>query len=703
MLDLKRYLEEWTKGYILYISKIELIKFKGYQHAEFVFPEPESGKNIVIIGGMNGYGKTTILEALYLCLYGKDALPHLARAGLKTDEYRGYPTFLEKCLNGEAKRDGADTMSVRIVINRTKNKGIDIVRRWYFRPTGTWQDEEAIVRELGKSDSSVPKKDGKNGFLLSELLEEQYVPAHVAPFFFFDGEEVKKLADQSRIEQVKQGLEGLLGVVVLRNLVERLKAFEQNKSSSLTTVNIENIEKLESTLKEDLERLKSLNTEQQSNFEKSTSLKAERQSLLERIVSAGGGGGDVATVKDLVEEREQYRVEQRNIQNQLSKILVDKLPFYLMPSRLLSDFKNQLRSELLLSQWQNECKSLQPKREKFLFELLEKVDPKFSPSLTKEQEDILKLRIEAAWESLFLPPPPDSAEEVKHDYLHDELKKKALAFLGGLSVGQKEIHNLINSKNELEGRIDEISKRISRVEGIDRDGTLAELKNKLNDLIAEIDQLEALQGNSQREIASLEAIVHQTKAKLENEKQRQDASSPVRSIIEKSERTRNAIEELIPSLFPLKVKQLSSAMTKVYKNLAHKSQVSKIVIDNDGTTKILSDNGKELSFDRSAGENQIFATALIAGLAEVSKIRAPLVVDTPLGRLDSKHRKNIFDFWTGDGTRQVILLSQDEEISSSHIQTIKKNVCKTYLLEHTDVGDGIGRTVAVEDKYFGAN
>jgi DNA sulfur modification protein DndD len=191
--------------------------------------------------------------------------------------------------------------------------------------------------------------------------------------------------------------------------------------------------------------------------------------------------------------------------------------------------------------------------------------------------------------------------------------------------------------------------------------------------------------------------------KAADEKQRQDASSPVRSIIEKSERTRGVIEELIPSLFPLKVKQLSTSMTKVYKELAHKSQVSKILIDNDGTTKILSENGKELTFDRSAGENQIFATALIAGLAEVSRIKAPLVVDTPLGRLDSKHRKNIFDFWTGDSSRQVILLSQDEEISSAHIQTIKSNVCKTYLLEHVDVGDGIGRTTAVEDKYFGAN
>ncbi len=214
------------------------------------------------------------------------------------------------------------------------------------------------------------------------------------------------------------------------------------------------------------------------------------------------------------------------------------------------------------------------------------------------------------------------------------------------------------------------------------------------------DTFESQTGNMEREIVGLEAIIHQTRATYESERQRRDSTSPDRSLIEKSERTRKVIEDVIPQLFPLKVRQLSLAMTRVYKQLAHKSQVAKIVIDDDGTTTILSANGKELNFDRSAGENQIFATALIAGLAEVSKIDAPLVVDTPLGRLDSKHRTNIFGFWTSDESRQVILLSQDEEISPAHYKAIKKNVCKTYLLEHSEVGDGIGRTVAKEDKYF---
>ena len=104
----------------MWISRLELTYFKGYQHQVFSLPEPTEDRNIVLIGGMNGYGKTSILEALYLCLYGKDAMVHLARAGLQTDDKKGYPTFLERAFNGEAKRDGLDTMSVRIIINKTK-------------------------------------------------------------------------------------------------------------------------------------------------------------------------------------------------------------------------------------------------------------------------------------------------------------------------------------------------------------------------------------------------------------------------------------------------------------------------------------------------------------------------------------------------------------------------------------------------------
>lgn len=687
----------------MWISKIELTNFKSYQHAELEFPEPSDGQNIVLIGGMNGYGKTSILEALYLALYGKDAIIHLARAGLKTDDNKGYPTFLERAFNGEAKREGQDSMSIRVVINRTKTKAINIRRQWFFKQSGLWtRDEEVVVREELRGVPGTPMKDGKNGFLLSDLLDDQFVPAHIAPFFFFDGEEVKKLADQARIEQVKQGLEGLLGIVLLRQLADRLRDFEASKRSTVSSVDEENIRRMLESLTTDETRLKDLQKDASESTEKLEQLKAERESLIERITASGGGGGDIATVKDLVEDRESVRTELREAQKQLEKILADQLPFHLMPKALLVEFKKQIESEIALAEWQAECRTLQPKRDKFERAFLCAETPAFTPDLTAEQLAAVKTRIETAWASLFHPAPSNCADEFTHNYLHEGLREKALAFLNSITVGQQDVHDLLAKQRSLNEQCEEIGKKISRVEGIDRDGTLATLKDDLKRVSDEIEQLENHIRSEDREVASLEVTVNNTKSRYQQEKKRLDDTSPTRSLLNKSERVRSVIDEVVPMLFPLKVRALASAMTRVYKQLAHKDQVAKIFIEDDGTARILGKTGQEIVFDRSAGENQIFATALIAGLAEVSGVKAPMVVDTPLGRLDSKHRENIFQFWTGTASRQVILLSQDKEIDPDFYKRIKDNVSTTYLLEHTDVGDGIGRTTVKRGKYFGA-
>ncbi len=688
----------------MWISNIELTNFKSYQHANLEFPQPENGKNIVLIGGMNGYGKTTILEALYLCLYGKDAIIHLARAGLKTDDVRGYPSFLEKAFNGEAKRDGKESMMVRIVIQKTKTKGIDIRRRWYFKPsTGQWtRDEETVVYETQRGVPGMPKKDGKHGFLLSDLLDDQFVPAHIAPFFFFDGEEVKKLADQARIEQVKQGLEGLLGIVLLRQLAERLKDFEANKRPSVSSVDEENIGHMLEVLTADEAKLESLKKDAAESAEKIQQLKAERESLIERITSSGGGGGDIATVRDLMEEREGLRNGQREAAKQLERILADKLPLHLMPRALLAQFKTQLNEEIALAEWEAECRTLQPKREKFEKAFLAADGaPAIKPELNAEQIATIKARIESAWASLFHPAPDNCAKKVVHGYLSESLRDRALSFLSSISVGQQDVYDLLAKQRSFTEQIEELNRKISRVEGIDLDGTLASLKAEMARITSEIDTLEARIRDDDREVFGLEVAVNNTKARYTQEKKRLDDTSPARYLVNKSERVRAVIDEVVPLLFPLKVKQLATSMTKVYKQLAHKDQVARIEIDNDGTTRILGKTNRELVFDRSAGENQIFATALIAGLAEVSGVKAPMVVDTPLGRLDSLHRQNIFKFWTGNTERQVILLSQDKEIDPDFYKSIKDNVSATYLLSNVDVGDGIGRTTVVAGKYFG--
>ncbi|MFT8523332.1 DNA sulfur modification protein DndD [Gluconobacter oxydans] len=684
----------------MWISEIDLVCFKSYQKQEFYFPEPKEGRNIVLIGGLNGYGKTSILEALYLCLYGKDAMSHLARAGLQLDDARGYPSFLEKAFNGEAKREGAETMMVRVIVNRSKSKAIEITRKWYFRSNGAWIEDEATARDINRGVPQSPRTDGKNGFLLSELIDEFFVPAHIAPFFFFDGEEVKRLADQNRIEQVKAGLEGLLGVVLLRGLSDRLKSFERSRRETLDHVDIDRLTILEKQISEDEAELDQLRTHIAEVDDERGRIKDQFTSLLSRITAAGGGGGDTATYKEFVEDRERLRNESREIHQRMETILTSRLPIHLVPSAIVEAYAQQLREEQRWFQWEAEKRALEPKQKEFFLAYNNQAEPEVTPPLSGAQLKAIEIRINAAWESLFYPAPNDCANEIVHGYISEKDRENILESLATTSLGYKEIQDALKQEEDIHDKIGDITRRITRLEGIDRDGTLKALKDELKSVQSRNEELDALFYAEERRYIGLEAKLLRDKADFHRDQNRHLDSSPARAVINKSERVRKVIEQVIPELFPLKVKALASSMTSVYRKLAHKDQVSRINIENDGTAVVLGKSGKPLTFDRSAGENQIFATALIAGLAKVSGIKAPLVVDTPLGRLDSKHRKNILQYWISEKTRQVILLSQDEEIGKEFFRDIKDHVAKVYLLDHVDVGDGIGRTTGREDVYF---
>lgn len=127
----------------MWISKLELTNFKSYQHQAFEFPEPKDGKNIILVGGMNGFGKTSLLEAIYLSLYGKEAITYLARAGLKAQT--GYPSFLERALHGQAIRNSRDSMSVMVQININEHEAFQFLRKWYFSKSGEWNNDEELT------------------------------------------------------------------------------------------------------------------------------------------------------------------------------------------------------------------------------------------------------------------------------------------------------------------------------------------------------------------------------------------------------------------------------------------------------------------------------------------------------------------------------------------------------------------------------
>jgi len=639
----------------MWIARIELSNFKAYLNQVFQFPEPGDGKNLVLIGGMNGHGKTTLLEALYLCLYGEDATHHLARAGLKEN---AYAKFLQGALHGSAQgaRDRAMRVSIRLMV--LNEYGFDVTRTWYFDPQGKYLSQEARLDEILDGVSRPLDASEK----LSTVLYEHVVPAHLAPFFFFDGEEVKKLADQDRSEWVKQGMESLMGVVLVRQLRERLGQYQNNRRSGASAKDKTELDKMlaEVGIKEN-ERAH-LGTELAQCIENIRQQTERLETAQERLINIGAGGGNIKSVEDLIREEGEKKRELDECEKMLEKLLGDRLPFHLSEPALHDGLRYRLKTERRLIEWEERKNGLEPEKQRFAERFLEN-DRLAHFSRTERRG--LEIAITEAWESLFWPRPVDCAVDVLHGYLEPRQRQRLEEAQSVFRVGATQIRELARRRADIRIRLKELENRRIQLQGVDDDGALTKLNEELRAIQEALNELNRNRGDLERRLTSLESTINQARADYERENARYLQAEPAQSVARKAERVKALIDELLPRLFEQKTRALSAKVTERFKALAHKKQVDRIEIGPDGTTQMFTDNGQPLRFDRSAGENQIFATALFAGLADVSGYHIPLVVDTPMARLDSTHRHNLLEYWHSDPQRQVILLSQDKEVDKA--------------------------------------
>ena len=95
------------------IKSIELENFRIYKDYNKIDLTISEDKNIYIISGKNGFGKTTFLMSLVWCLYGKQMqeVDDLYRKEIL--DQGGYPKYIPNSLNRKAKSDGQKQFSVK--------------------------------------------------------------------------------------------------------------------------------------------------------------------------------------------------------------------------------------------------------------------------------------------------------------------------------------------------------------------------------------------------------------------------------------------------------------------------------------------------------------------------------------------------------------------------------------------------------------
>jgi DNA sulfur modification protein DndD len=136
-----------------------------------------------------------------------------------------------------------------------------------------------------------------------------------------------------------------------------------------------------------------------------------------------------------------------------------------------------------------------------------------------------------------------------------------------------------------------------------------------------------------------------------------------------------------------RIKELELKIFDCFRFIAQKHSIIQRIDINPETLKIrLIDytGGELMKTQLSAGEKQIFAISILWGLAQCSGYQMPVIVDTPLGRLDSNHRANFLKRYLPHASKQVVVLSTDEEINGKYYDMIKPYTNDVYTLIYNE-------------------
>ncbi|EIC13225.1 AAA family ATPase [Kingella kingae] len=685
----------------MWISKIKLHNFKSYADAEFTFPEPQNGKNLVLIGAENGHGKTTLLEAIYLGLYDADAIVHLNRAGLNSQEH-SYPRFINQALFHQAQaRRGNHTMSVELEISlrsRDVVHTLKIARKWYFDANRNFSYSADNSREYAlwymRNDQSgkklIPPSQQRNFF--SRFAP----PSDYAPFFFFDGEKIVQTAAQSGAGiWLKDALMGLLGITLLNQLKESLSQFRtQNISASASA-------KVQAALKEAESKLIQAEAILQEEREKQETLLNQINEYTQRrdtLTQTLGGSSSIVHTEDLAKAQKEAEIMQQKFRDTMKEAVL-AMPLAFLPQARLDKLDLQLEKEANRLGYESNKDQIGDKVDDFWnkFQNSDKVKEVLGRSAqTILSDELMKDAVRECWNSLFYPLPENCAEQIEHNYLSPSASVDIRNQIRQLSASPlSNIGEILDNISEQERIAQDMASKIAMLKGTGND----ELVEELEQVHHALDDLNGKLGGALTKCEQEEKNTHRWQLEVERLRQEAANNSPQHQKSERAKRMEQMIESLANKLLQTKADDLGNIATKLHKNIAHDPRIQRIEVQAGGQLGLYGGNGEKIQAALSAGQMQILIMSLVSALAQVARYHAPMVIDTPLARLDAGHRQGLFNHWTCL-PQQVILLSQDTEITTEVRQELAKHICSTYLVRAKSLPTGGAQSHVLANQYF---
>ncbi|MFT3783695.1 MAG: DNA sulfur modification protein DndD [Nibricoccus sp.] len=646
--------------------------YAGRQEAELA---PIPGKPVILFGGLNGGGKTTILEGLQLAFYGPKA--RLASRGATP-----YKDYLRDAIHrgADVSEGAAVTVRFRRIVEG-EIRQYEVRRGWRIGAKGL--EENLQVWCNGEADA-----------LLTENWAdyiEGYLPSGIAHLFFFDGEQIKELAEGDHAAEILgTAVHTLLGLDIVDRLEDDLKVLERRKRAEvLSSEAAQRLARLKEELRQaDVEQETAMH--ELGRLTNDAHVLAKELRRLEETFKREGG--------ESYEQRHNIEEKLRSLEND-RKIVETHLRDYaanaaplLLVENSLADLERTLRHEANV------------RKARLIVDHLEVRDRTLLDTLSFEDLPRVPRRKVAEWlEKDRLQQKTLAAEKPKLQagpQLVFEVSHLRSAVLPHAKTG---IKSEIEKFNRLEEDIARIKTQLARVPAAD---AVARLQQQLDvartahkSKMVERSAVEMRIAACQRHKEHLERTMSQLG--MDDVDERFVHEDRIR-LLKHSEKVRSTLGKFRAAITRKHTSRLEALILESFQQLLRKTRlVTGLRIDPESFAVTLTGHdGLPLAFNRlSAGERQLLATSLLWGLARASGRPIPTVIDTPLGRLDSSHRHHLVERYFPVASHQVILLSTDEEIAEEYHDGIRPFVARHYLLGHDEK---LSRTT-IQSGYFAAN
>ncbi|MEK7263868.1 MAG: DNA sulfur modification protein DndD [Bacteroidota bacterium] len=670
------------------IKEIELYNFRIYKGINKIDLTPEIRKNIFIVSGKNGYGKTTFLMALVWCLYGRQMQEVDELYNKEISDQGGYSKYISNSLNRLAKKEGDTRFHVSIIFSNVTIPEV---------PCKEIQIRRSFDTITGISDSVEILIDGHSNELAKDVGPEIFIrdfilPKEIAKFFFFDAEKIVTLAEINTVEQrrnLSRAYSEVLGIKKYEDLKDKLEEVrlklreltaDKKDKETLNLLNAE-VKNCEIEIAENERKILEMKDEKSAK-------KLESNQIQEKLIRAGSAI-TVEELNKLRTDEETLSNKHNELQNEL-KDSYDIIPFAIV-GETFWEVSKQLENEINNKAAKFNLEHIKVISDKVLTDLITE-QRTFDGIITPDIQDFYFKSFKKLIKKHFFADIPEISDDFKviHEFSDTE-KNELNALLNHLKFSFKESFKRINGEYlQAQNEINTIRRKIKEAETKQDDPIIASDRLKKENLDKDILKIEETINELNVEIGQLKNQKIQKEKQLKELSKKLEVSVSNKSKDEAASRLINELKEFISQFKVEKKKSLEQQILKGLSTLMHKKGFIKNVeveIIGEDIDIHLYDNRKDVikKGDLSKGEQQMYATALLRGLVEESDIEFPVFIDSPMQKFDEEHAENIVKYFYPNVSEQVVIFPLiNKELNEKEFNILAPNIAKTYLINNID-------------------